>query len=136
MKQHYLTPHLFYIVLAIIITSCSTVKDYKDYNFYNGGQIFNDTLNFKMQLIGGMMPNQEIKKKEIKKLKRDLSPLKDAHFLDYSKRVIPNFYDTYLFYKPNDLPQSSTDTSALVLKDTIIDMYFTEPTVVTKAFIY
>jgi hypothetical protein len=109
---------LLILICVFIISSCSTSSEYIKYNYFNGVNYYNDTLNISATFFGDMKYNK-ISKKNIKK--RILKKIGYNKLLISGKAIsVAEEYEVLLFYKIEE-NESNIDFSngVLVLNDTI-----------------
>lgn len=109
---------LLILICVFIISSCSTSSEYIKYNYFNGVNYYNDTLNISATFFGDMKYNK-ISKKNIKK--RILKKIGYNKLLISGKAIsVTEEYEVLLFYKIEE-NESNIDFSngVLVLNDTI-----------------
>jgi len=107
MKQHkYL---LYHIALILTFSSCSSIKLYRGFNYFNGADFYNDSLRLRGTFFGDIKFENNFKKSEIVK------PYKQKNLLVYGKSN--GEYEVFLFI--NNRKKMDSIGTALISNDKI-----------------
>lgn len=88
------------IYITILTTSCTSIKKYRPYNFFNKAAFYNDSLDIGIAFMGDIS-FKTLNKKKVKQAAKRIKnvSLKDA--LLYGQSTMSPKYEVCVFYKPH-----------------------------------
>jgi len=107
------------IFILSLSSSCKSIKEYRKYNYFNGSEFYNDTLNISGRFFGDIKYYNPIKN-EIKKNIKGIRPINYKNLLVHGKALSSPKYNVYLFYKTNfneTLSKEKNINDTLLLND-------------------
>ncbi|MBC8756452.1 hypothetical protein H2O64_17390 [Kordia sp. YSTF-M3] len=126
---------VLYVIVLILVSSCSVVDVNRNYNYFNGNEFYNDSLKISARFFGDinyLFPS----KSEYKKIMstNDLN-ISYKDLVVAGKAYSSPKYDLLFFYKIDKTLQSSTESTTvdLVVNDTIENFVVYRKTEKTKA---
>ena len=106
--------HSILILLGLLLTtSCVGIKSYREHNYINGSEFYNDSLSISAVFFGDMKFYPITKKEPILNLQKERH-LRKRNLLFYGKAYDPE-YEVFLFYREKSNIKPSEDT--LLLND-------------------
>lgn len=103
--------NFFVFLLIPFIFSCSSTKQYHDYNYFSGSKFYNDTLNISAKLFGDM--NFSDPQRKTFRSFKSVDGLMYRNLLFTATTFVEPFYDLLFFYDNEDLGQYTHDTEPL-----------------------
>ncbi|MCF6350973.1 MAG: hypothetical protein L3J23_08100 [Flavobacteriaceae bacterium] len=126
---------LIIILFILSLFSCKSIKEYRKYNYFNGSEFYNDTLNISGRFFGDIKYYSPIKS-EVKKNIKDFRAINYKNLLIHGKALSSPKYNVYLFYKTNfseTLSRKNNINDTLLLNDTVNNLVLYRKTLDNKA---
>jgi len=108
---------ILFLSISLFLFSCKGTKPYRQFNFLNGTEFFNDSLNISGRFFGDIKFKRKIKKID-RKIKKHTF-LKNNHLLLQGESTISPKYNIHLFYRQKKASRMYNEDILLKLNDTI-----------------